>query len=371
MKYICIFSGISAPTVAWKSLSWRSLAFAEIDPFCSAVLAHHYPIIPNLGDVLKVNWQQWRDQAQVLVAGSPCQDFSGLGEGLSLEGERGRLTLKVADIWHDTRTPFLVYENVPRLLNAKSNAFGVVLARLVGAAEPLQPGRTKRWSNAGLVVGEDAAIAWRILDSQCFGLPHRRRRVFLVGINFRNAARFFGTTPRVVKERLGALPAGVLFESESKKRLPPAGSKAVAATTTTARGSAEDQLLAFSFKDNGGDVGTVSPTLRSLNHTNSWPNSGSHVAIAYSRAAGIAYQDEQEYGLRRLTPVEVLRLQGFPDSYLDIDYRSKPAADGHKYHACGNTMSVPVIRWVGNRLDSLVGVVLATKCLDYFPAQNK
>ena len=92
MKYISICSGIESATVAWKPLNWVPLAFCEIDSFASRVLAYHYPDVPNLGDLTKVDWSKY--SADICVGGTPCQSFSVIGLRKSLSDERGNLTLE-------------------------------------------------------------------------------------------------------------------------------------------------------------------------------------------------------------------------------------------------------------------------------------
>src|SRR5690606_13124332 len=96
MRYGSLFSGIEAASVAWKPLGWKCEFVAEIEPFPSAVLAHHYPDVPNLGDVTQVNWQEVKERVgslDVLVFGSPCQSFSVAGKRLGLDDPRGNLAL--------------------------------------------------------------------------------------------------------------------------------------------------------------------------------------------------------------------------------------------------------------------------------------
>lgn len=80
MKYISLFSGIEAASVAWEGLGWEPVCFAELDEFPSAVLAYRYPEVPNVGDVTKVNWRRYKGKCDVVVGGSPCQSFSVAGE---------------------------------------------------------------------------------------------------------------------------------------------------------------------------------------------------------------------------------------------------------------------------------------------------
>lgn len=179
MKYISLFSGIEAATVAWHHLGWKPIAFAEIEKFPCELLAHHYPNVPNLGDMTKVDWAQWRGMADVLVGGSPCQAFSVAGLRQSLNDARGNLTLEFVRAAKLIRPRFVVWENVPGVLNTADNAFGCFLAALVGADAPLASGEGS-WPCAGMVSGPEGTAAWRILDAQFFGLAQRRKRVFLV-----------------------------------------------------------------------------------------------------------------------------------------------------------------------------------------------
>lgn len=159
LRYLSVCSGIEAATVAWHSLGWDPVAFADIDKFPSAVLAHHYPNVPNLGDMTKFN--TWPDYAiDVLVGGTPCQAFSVAGLRKGLADPRGNLTLTFLGIAQRYRPRWVVWENVPGVLSDRSNAFGHFLAGL-----------------AELGYG----CAYRVLDAQFFGLAQRRRRVFVVG----------------------------------------------------------------------------------------------------------------------------------------------------------------------------------------------
>ncbi len=182
MRYISFFSGIEAATVAWKPLGWKPVALAEIEKFPSAVLKHRFPGVPNLGDMTKVDWRKYRGKVDLVCGGPPCQDFSVAGLRKSLGGIRGKLTLKYVEAIHAIRPIWNLTENVPGWFNTEDNAFGAFLAGLIGAEDPLvSPCEGGAWPGAGIADGPRYGVAWRVLDAQYFGVPQRRRRVFVVG----------------------------------------------------------------------------------------------------------------------------------------------------------------------------------------------
>ncbi|WBM55321.1 Dam family site-specific DNA-(adenine-N6)-methyltransferase [Enterobacter hormaechei] len=212
MKYGSVCSGIEAASKAWEPLGWKPAWFSEIEPFPSAVLAHHWPEVSNLGDMTKIVDAVRAGEVEVpdvLVGGTPCQAFSiaGLREGLS--DDRGQLTLSYVELANaiDAKRrergepeSIIVWENVPGVLSSKDNAFGCFLAGLAGESSELQPAGGK-WTHAGCVSGPERVIAWRVLDAQFFGVAQRRRRVFVVA-----------------SARKGFDPAAVLFELDSVRR---------------------------------------------------------------------------------------------------------------------------------------------------------
>lgn len=194
MRYLSVCSGIEAATVAWHPLGWTPAGFAEIDAFPSAVLAHHYgsnmpgePLaangIPNFGDFTQIEADHV-GAIDLLVGGTPCQDFSIAGQRAGLDGDRGGLTLEFARLAARTRPRWLVWENVPGVFSNNEGAdFGNVIGCFAGYDAPfaVPPGG---WKNAGIVppAGPDCyGLAWRVLDAQFAGVPQRRRRVFIVG----------------------------------------------------------------------------------------------------------------------------------------------------------------------------------------------
>lgn len=210
--YGSVCSGIEAATQAWHPLGMRAAWFAEIEPFPSAVLAHHYPDVPNHGDMTKLAALVLTSKIpapDVLVGGTPCQAFSVAGMREGLTDPRGALTIKYVELADAVdyvragqRKPasVIVWENVPGVLSDKGNAFGCFLGALAGEDCELQPSG-KKWQDAGCVYGPKRTIAWRVLDAQYFGLAQRRRRVFVVA-----------------SARDGFDPTEVLFEREGVRR---------------------------------------------------------------------------------------------------------------------------------------------------------
>ena len=370
MRFISLFSGIESASAAWEPMGWAPVCFSEIEPFPRAVLSHRFPDVPLHGDMTGVDWHQYQNQADVVVAGAPCQAFSVAGARQSLDDDRGNLTLRTIEAINAIRPEYFVFENVPGILSTKDNAFGCFLAALVGADAPLQPPGRCRGSDAGLVSGPDRRVAWRILDAQFFGVPQRRRRVFVVGC-----------------PRTGADPAEILFESKSLHRHPAPSRKAREETAADAipsvastlgggsgtRGWATDTermtflpVCANARQNPGYSIGKSLPlcskdtghVIVPLDLRNSLRSPEKPTGVGIGEADDPAYTITKEYthgivnnlDVRRLTPTECERLQGFPDGWTQVPYRNKPAADGPRYKALGNAMAVPVMRWLGKRI---------------------
>ncbi|MDR0476958.1 MAG: DNA (cytosine-5-)-methyltransferase [Desulfobulbaceae bacterium] len=290
MRYLSLCSGIEAATVAWRSLGWQAVGFAEIEPFPCAVLAHHYPDVKNYGDFTKIDTEKL-PPVDLVVAGTPCQDFSIAGRRAGMDGNRGSLTWQFARLVGKLRPQWLVWENVPGILSIDSGrGFGAFIGRL-----------------AKLGYG----VAYRILDAQYFGVPQRRRRVFVVG--------YFGDW---------RCAAAVLFERHSLSGHPAPGREERSEVAGTFTSCAYD-----------GGIG-CRPDLAA----------SGLVQVTQALTGRLGCGGQNRSMVRRLAPRECERLQGFPDDYTAITYRNKPGADGPRYKALGNSMAVPVMRWIGERI---------------------
>lgn len=385
MRYGSLCSGIEAASAAWEPLGWQPAWFAEIEPFPCAVLAHHWPHVNNHGDMTQLVGKILNGSVEapdVLVGGTPCQAFSVAGLRGSLDDERGNLTLVLIRILdaidfiraRNGQPPcILVWENVPGVLNTKDNAFGCFLGGLAGEDMPLEPAGQK-WTNAGCVLGHKRRIAWRILDAQYFGVPQRRRRVFLVA------------------SAGSADPAEILFERQGEAGDFGAGAETredPAAFIEGSFGTYRQSAVGGTVKASGGALQGGSETLLVVHGRQAHCTSGkaftldcrhdgnTNVVCIHGNTIGRqlhngsngtgAIQDGTSYTLtatdihavsdglqvRRLTPTECERLQGFPDNHTQIPWRGKPAADcpdSPRYKAIGNSMAVPVMRWIGRKI---------------------
>ncbi len=377
MKYLSVCSGIEAATVAWHGLGWRAVAYSEIEAFPSAVLAHHYPDIPNVGDMTKFKeWNIEPGTIDLLVGGTPCQSFSVAGLRKGLDDPRGNLALVYCGILDHLKPRWFVWENVPGVL---SSGGGRDFGSFLGAVAELGYG-----------------FAYRVLDAQFFGVAQRRRRVFVVGYlgDWRPAAK-------------------VLFERESLSGHPaPSREKGKATTHSTApcltrsgRGvertgdtRGQDPVVAVSqpypiantltarmhkglnstLDEGQTPVMSFHPTQDPISSTEVCHSIGANENATAAVAQPIGWSEElnalegvqptiqrggnggrhegvmtQAMAVRRLTPVECERLQGFPGNYTAIPWRKKPAdecPDGPRYKALGNSMAVPVMAWIGKRI---------------------
>ena len=313
MKYLSVCSGIEAATVAWHPLGWKPEAFSEIEKFPSQVLKHHYPNVPNLGDMTK--FEEWNlGTIDLLVGGTPCQSFSVAGLRKGLDDPRGNLMLTYGAIANRFRPRWLVWENVPGVLSSNGGRdFGSFL---------------------GMLGKLGYGWAYRVLDAQYFGVAQRRRRVFVVGYlgNWRRAA-------------------AVLFERHSLQGNP-APSREARQSVAGTIGSRASSGGGFSTDfECAGELQPVAaraevcPTV-----TNGPPFSRTGNERVEAEALVTVFGPRmQSMAVRRLTPVECERLQGFPDNYTNIPN----AADGPRYKALGNSMAVPVMAWIGKRIQEV------------------
>jgi DNA (cytosine-5)-methyltransferase 1 len=198
MRFLSLFSGIEAASVAWLPLGWTCVGVAEIEPFPAALLAHHYPDVPNLGNVKEITAEgiQSLGHIDLVVFGFPCQDLSVAGKRAGLKGERSGLFYDAMRIVRWSRARWAVAENVPGLFSShRGRDFAAVVGEMAGCEFDVP---TDGWKSCGAAAGKDGLVEWSVLDAQFWGVAQRRRRVFLV----RDAGDWSGRPP-------------VLFERES------------------------------------------------------------------------------------------------------------------------------------------------------------
>jgi DNA (cytosine-5)-methyltransferase 1 len=401
MRYLSVCSGIEAASVAWEPLGWTPVGFSEIEPFPCKVLQHHYPDVKNYGDMTKYKeWDIDGDSVDLLVGGTPCQAFSVAGLRKGLEDPRGNLSLVFVGMVEHFKPEWVVWENVPGVLSSNG---GRDFGSFIGALASIGYG-----------------FSWRCLDAQHFGVPQRRRRIFLVGHSSGDSRRaaevlfepeslsgnhktsrtkgkgiadasITGTVSSKWAKGTGG-PAGdecynlvpVMYENhpnDSRVTGPVDPSPTVAARWGTGGGntplvqhtfrksrraqSAEDfetwvpdnvtnTLNCFDVGDvRSVDIVTAPIPIQDVRPIDKGQNGlgiGNEGDPSYTldkmATQGVSYK----MAVRRLTPTEVERLQGFPDGYTDIRPNDKETPDGPRYKALGNSMAVPCMSYIGKRI---------------------
>ncbi len=338
MRYLSVCSGIEAATVAWHGLGWTPVGFSEIEPFPSAVLAHHYPNVPNFGDMTKhEQWPLQPGSIDLLVGGTPCQSYSVAGLRQGLADPRGSLMLTYLAIAARLRPRWIVWENVPGVLSSNGGRdFGTFLGAL---------------GNLGY------GWCYRCLDAQYVrvgrwprAVPQRRRRVFVVG------CLGDGTAAAEVLALREGLQRHIEASGKSRKGVAADAESSVARCITTGEMKRQDYETCTMIAQGDTRATTVAVGFN-------WQNGGGYGNA--NEGLGITVEGTgplqrcntpavaQAMTVRRLTARECERLQGFPDDYTLIPWRKKQAEDcpdGPRYRALGNSMAVNCMSWIGKRI---------------------
>ena len=408
MRYYSIFSGVEAATLAWEPLGWEPLAFSEIDAFPCAVLAERFPGVPNLGDITKIDWKKavkTYGKPDLVVGGSPCQSFSVAGGRTGLDGASGLMWEYVRCV-REVKPDWLLWENVPGALSSSHGedfrcllealdacgyglAWRVLDAQFFGLAQRRERvflvGRLGDVEGPCEVLFEPESLRWDPPSS-------REKRKELAARAGRGAASAGGALN----------PA----DPQSKRVFSPCGAAPTLSSGTGEVMNIQPSVLCAGFKyHQGSGAGNIgyepeqSPTLTAGYHnpavlymTDTQPHAmvdgevcGALSATMHKDPPVVGFAANQRgdvrlqggdgtvvgaipasqsgkqvqgitdgYAVRRLTPRECERLQGFPDDWTKVPYRGKTAdecPDTPRYKAIGNSMAVPVMRWIGERIE--------------------
>ena len=269
MKYLSVCSGLGGAELAFTPLDWECVGVCEIDKSACAVLAARFPNIPNLGDFTKIGVEDV-GSIDLLVGGTPCQDFSVAGLRAGMDGDRGQLTIEFARLAERLRPRWLVWENVPGVLSVdRGRAFGTFL-RILGQF--------------------GYGFAYRILDAQYAGVPQRRRRVFVVG--------HLGDWRRA---------AAVLFERQSLSGHPAPRREKGQRVAGTIKGGSGERGWPDPSDGNGGGLVDVAGTLGGGSGERGWQHhdgAGAFVPIAHTLGTrNTKGTDERGDGSSNLQPV--------------------------------------------------------------------
>lgn len=418
MRYATFCSGIEAPSVAWHKLGWTPVLFSEIERFPCRLLKHHYPDVPNVGDMnlfydkIQHDTTGYLDsfgRVDLVCAGTPCQSFSLAGLRRGLDDPRGNLALVYLGIVERIRPQWVVWENVPG-----------VLSSWTAVGEKDEDGGWEETNDFSTFIAALEQLgygcAWRILDAQYFGVPQRRRRVFVVGYlgDWRRAAAVLfeqksvsGNTPKSSKQEapvaaITASGVGTCGPDDEQCR---AGHIVSTIDSSFARPqgtSGQDHNHGYShlvFGSGASDALKVSPALNAgaqgrqdfdtealifdskqsvtqQSVPGSLCNTLDTDAGSMARNNGVSEKSPTlqakkagyslnalpgamiKSRLRRITPIEAERLQGFPDGYTDVKTKKgKSPDDGPRYKAIGNSMAVPVMYWIGRRIEIMQSLI--------------
>lgn len=410
--YGSVCSGIEAATVAWHQLGWGPSFFSEIEAAPRAVLQHRHPEVPLHGDFTTIREGQF-DSIDLLVGGTPCQSFSVAGLRGGLADDRGNLALEYLRLAQRLRPRWLVWENVPGVLSSNGGRdFGAILGGMVELgygfayrvldAQHVRvrgfwravPQRRRRvfvvghlgdWRRPAAVLFERACLRGdpaprrgegeKLADSTAYGIDRDC---------FDRSGEGSGGTAR---ERSGlGIEAGLAYALKAKGAGGVAhalrGEGFDASEDGTGRGTPIVPIT-FSRKDYGADATAegIAPTLRAMGHGESHANAGGQLAVAFmptesfssgecvevspTLRVGSGLKDRGEgpafakgMAVRRLTPRECERLQGFSDDYTLVPWRGGLLPDGPRYKALGNSMAVNCMRWIGTRIAMVDGLAL-------------
>lgn len=425
IKVLDLFSGIGGFSLAAHRAGFEVVAHCEIDAFPRAVLAHRFSGVPIFDDVKKLTKDIFYDKTgldkiDVVVGGSPCQDFSVAGAQRGFSGNRSSLFLEQMRIARELGAKFIVWENVPGVLSSNKGAdFGRVLSEFSGWTIPAQ-----KFGGCGFVrarTTRDYSVCYRIYNSQFFGVPQRRRRIYLVaslggecrpeilfepdGVrgDFAEGEDEGQNAAAAIAERVGGdgcegvknvfIEAGalrgdcvptltasmakiynkqtpILFENHGKdarfaaKRVSPticaqAGTGGnnlplcVHATQTPVLSDAH----AFALGAESRQAVCIAENIIGRQDHNGGNGVGAQEGVSYTLNATGVHGVSTGCGVRRLTPRECERLQGFPDDWTKVPYRGKSAEecpDSLRYKACGNAITVAVGEYVLRRLRAYI-----------------
>ncbi len=419
MRYASVCDGIGAAHVAWKPLGWQCSWTSEIEPFPAAVVEHHFGFA-NVGDMTKITEEMLHEHGPVnlLVGGTPCQSFSVAGLRGGLADPRGNLALRFVQLAAVMQPRWIVWENVPGVLSSgKGRDFGTFLGALGelgygfayrildaqwhGVAQRRRRvfvvGHLGDWRRAAAVLFERESVfgnpptrgkAWEgVACSTAASLTSSGRGVERCGES-RGQDDVVLAAPQVANPLTARMGKGINTTCDEGQTpvvcgIPDpayaisAGQQGKGGVFGSGRDS-QDTFAVVAFHPTQDPISSVDGSTHAMGCVSKGGCCTQAVAFkpGQSEAAGGTFVTEEfaptlqsqnngstavpavahAMAVRRLTPRECERLQGFPDDYTLVDYRKKPAADGPRYRALGNSMAVPVMRWIGQRIAMVDGI---------------
>ena len=375
LKVLSLFSGVGGFDLGLERATMETVYQCEIDKNCRAILEKHWPLVPKWDDITTLTGEEILSKTpiiDVVAWGSPCQDLSVAGKRAGLAGEKSNLFYEGIRIINELRKAtngkypaISIWENVAGALNSNGgNDFGLILDEMAKSGASL--------------------IEWALLDAQYFGIPQRRRRVFVVAI-------FDSRISERCPDPLFTLGESLRGDNKTRRSAKQDTSDTIKASARSGRKFIES-FTASSFaqykkgvgtlRSYGGDLGGGSETLIidatkaptrvykspvqtlkgrmgtggnnvpviAFSHTQGLDSQPSELNFPTLRKEGNGHAVLEEMKIRRLTPKECERLQGWPDDHTRWRADGKEQTDGHRYRQCGNGVASPVATWIGEQI---------------------
>ena len=397
-----LFNGLGGWILSAERNGIYAVWESEVERFCEEVMAFRFPKVKRLGDITKMKGDEV-EPVDIVTSGSPCQDLSVAGNQKGLKGERSGLFFESVRVVREMRAAtggrfpsFYVWENVPGAFSSnKGRDFLAVIEALTEAAVPMPA--SGKWASAGMVRSGRCDIAWRVLDAQYWGVPQRRKRIFLVA-DFRaiperrpevlfiskslqgdseesrekgegtscTASKCFAISDHIVGRDTGNGGNGLGVCEAKTQHIGFKAEQSPALDTSKEPGV----FQAFSNSCFGG--WTASETGQTLTAKGGGIGGGSNTVMVYCRnhrEQGVSgtIQSKPNGGqslnfinpvrtegmVRRLTPLECERLQGLTDNYTLIPHKS--CSDSARYKAIGNGMAIPCSDYVLSVVKRMAG----------------